>query len=171
MTYIYALIDPRTEQPYYVGKTTQAVRREQQHLETKPTVATLLLLNEGVQPRFTILQRYSFDTDLDMMESAWISRFRDRGIELVNERYHAARFVNDETDFEAYLEVQGKRVLRAGKPFAEPVFEPDEEPEVEDNEDFEIPTYSLPPRRRRRSSREVTEEEKRAIAKIFDVPI
>lgn len=87
MGLIYALFDPDTNEPYYVGKTTDADRRYQRHLDPlHATRTTLRLLAEGKRPEMRMLGAYlTGGADCDTLyEQAWIARLVGRGAQLDN---------------------------------------------------------------------------------------
>jgi transposase len=86
---IYALCDPATGQPRYVGQTTGRVdERLRQHLGTARRGSRLVcrwLRSLGGPPRVQILQQVAVDVrDLDTAECRWIRRLRNRGYALTN---------------------------------------------------------------------------------------
>ena len=78
MTYIYALVDPRTKVPHYIGKTVQhpPQKRLKQHL-LKPASEELgVWVNElktiNLKPEFKVLETVALDADWRAAEIYWI---------------------------------------------------------------------------------------------------
>ena len=78
MTYIYALVDPRTQVPHYIGKTVQhpPQKRLKQHL-LKPASEELgVWVNElktiNLKPEFKVLETVPLDADWRAAEIYWI---------------------------------------------------------------------------------------------------
>ena len=91
---IYALLDPRTDEVRYIGKTEQKLGyRLTQHLrratkeDTNRHVLNWLrqLLAEGLMPEISILERVNDDEDWREREQAWIAHAREVGWPITNE--------------------------------------------------------------------------------------
>jgi hypothetical protein len=90
MTYIYALIDPSTNQCRYVGKADNPVRRLQRHLQKKrlqdATYKAAWLrqvVEKGLAPEMLVLEEVPKDTWKES-ECFWIGYFRMIGAQLTN---------------------------------------------------------------------------------------
>ena len=89
---VYALIDPRTDEVRYVGKTVRtAHRRLRRHLAESYLAADThkdrwlrVLTRAGLQPGIVVLQRCSSLTELADSERAHISRLKAAGVSLTN---------------------------------------------------------------------------------------
>lgn len=85
--YIYALLDPGTEEVRYVGKTVAPKWRYRSHLHSRNNRAKrkwILWLHErGLEPDMRILEECSF-ADADKRERVWIAEYLFRGFELFN---------------------------------------------------------------------------------------
>lgn len=91
--FIYALIDPNTDEIRYIGKTEQKVAyRRQQHLrcaQVSDKNTHLLnwlrqLLDDGLIPEFCILEEVEQAQDWQERERYWIAHGLDRGWPLTN---------------------------------------------------------------------------------------
>jgi group I intron endonuclease len=88
-TYIYALVDPRTNEIRYIGKSNDIRRRLRGHLEVidrynTPTTSWLKQLrNLGLIPEIRILEEVPIQIWEDK-ERWWIASFRERNINLTN---------------------------------------------------------------------------------------
>lgn len=100
---IYALIDPRTQQPRYVGLTRNLQKRVYQHLRVgtgnlhlRRWILLLHRLNLNLE---VIILETVQDIDADMAECRWIADFKDLGFPLLNltDGGERAYTVSDET--------------------------------------------------------------------------
>ncbi len=86
-TFIYALIDPNTQQIRYVGKSDNPRRRMQDHMDDKRKThrASWLksLRDKGQKPILMILEEVLFDIWQER-ERYWIAYYREQGIDLTN---------------------------------------------------------------------------------------
>src|SRR5690606_30990773 len=82
--------------PYYVGKTTDADRRYQAHLDS-PLPTTRRLLAEGKKPVMRVLGCYS-EIWTSFCEQAWINRLLSQGAQLENAALPSSdiRFAGDD---------------------------------------------------------------------------
>lgn len=87
MTYIYALLDPRTERVRYVGKSENLTRRLREHLaDTSPChrVHWLRQLSElNLLPTLVVLEQCS-ELNWQLRERDWIAFYRSIGEPLTN---------------------------------------------------------------------------------------
>lgn len=89
---IYALVDPRDETIWYVGRTVRAKARLQQHLEeagVNPAKTKWLreLRKEGLAPRMETLETLDCRGDeAEVRERFWIQHFSSLGAPLTNIR-------------------------------------------------------------------------------------
>lgn len=86
-TCIYALYDPRTKTPRYVGQTSMPKERFTTHMRDKGGKAKKLwldeLASEGLSPEFIILE-YAMWADCDQRERYWAQKFVGEGHALTN---------------------------------------------------------------------------------------
>jgi len=92
VTYIYALIDPRTNAPFYIGKTIDPKTRLYHHIvgvnsdSSKFKLKEELIqgiINEGLKPLLVILEEVS-SADAPAKEGEWIATYRAQGHDIVN---------------------------------------------------------------------------------------
>jgi hypothetical protein len=85
--WIYALCDA-DRQPRYVGKANDPSERLKSHLRDKTRSRKVAWLRElksrGLRPVLVLLQEVPVTADWETAERRWISRFRKRGIALLN---------------------------------------------------------------------------------------
>lgn len=87
--YIYALVDPRTEEIRYIGKSNDPNRRYLQHIscigEKNPhkTNWIRLLIGENLLPALMLLEKCHHSVWKER-ERFWIKRFKDSGSDLLN---------------------------------------------------------------------------------------
>jgi len=84
---IYAIIDPRSGEVFYVGRTAHFERRRSQHVEGSDQLSGLIvgqIKENGFIPQFVILERRETELDAAMAEIFWIELFKARGAELAN---------------------------------------------------------------------------------------
>ena len=100
-TYIYALIDPRTEQPHYVGKSKDPHARFDGHLRDaqrqvwhSPVLQWIrALLAEGVSPELVLLE--DAGDDWAEAEVRWIERLKGMGYKLTNSKKGSRKSWNE----------------------------------------------------------------------------
>ena len=87
MIYIYALIDPGTGVPRYVGQTTNLDARLKMHLSTPSSVAVKIwihsLKQEGKQPSIQMLEKTNLK-EANGREAYWIRHIISRGNDILN---------------------------------------------------------------------------------------
>lgn len=86
--YIYALIDVRDGNMFYVGSTNNLERRYKNYLKRRPHSANLdRILGEmrqiGIDPEMRILEETS-ESNRNRIEAEWIRRLKAEGVPLVN---------------------------------------------------------------------------------------
>jgi hypothetical protein len=89
---VYGLIDPRTDEIRYVGKTITGVKRLRAHIKEarRGKVTThknrwiQSLLAAGVKPRLDVLQSALDPQELNALEQLWIKTYREKGANLTN---------------------------------------------------------------------------------------
>lgn len=89
---IYVLIDPRTSQVRYVGKSFSGLRRPQRHWRRCELVKDLTykgnwireLVAEGLVPTVEIVEEFPTAEPLDAAEVRWINHHRAAGAPLTN---------------------------------------------------------------------------------------
>lgn len=89
---IYALVDPRTDEVRYIGKSTRGLSRPKDHLKlsvlngskTYKNSWILHLLALGLKPKIQILEVFDSDEDLSDAECFWIAQGRGLGWRLTN---------------------------------------------------------------------------------------
>ena len=90
---VYAIIDPRDSQIFYIGRTSNFDKRKRQHIETGhgfsgPHIAKIT--GSGVVPLFAILEHCPTQARALAAETYWIEVCRSRGLPLLNkENPHA----------------------------------------------------------------------------------
>jgi len=88
MNYIYALIDPITKQPRYVGKTDNLSRRLATHLKDRSHCHRAhwiqSLLSQGLKPTLLVIESIPSDQGWQERERFWISHYRNLGCTLTN---------------------------------------------------------------------------------------
>ena len=107
MTYIYALIDPDTNEPFYVGRTHYPETRLQQHFES--TTMVVEMLKVGKIPKMEVLAHYDpVWHDFDMVEYAWINRLKSCGYSIQNALTKDGYWFADEGDCRIFEVVSNK---------------------------------------------------------------
>lgn len=87
--FIYALIDPITDDIKYIGKTSNPKRRYTQHISTvgeknqNKTNWINSLISNGLLPKMIILETCNHH-EWKNKERYWIKKFRDSGCDLLN---------------------------------------------------------------------------------------
>jgi hypothetical protein len=87
--YIYALIDPETDEIRYIGRTVNAHTRYLDHLNTKTPGAKKIwidsLLNKGLKPLVKIIEVLNYtDQRSFIREQELIKAFLNKGANLIN---------------------------------------------------------------------------------------
>jgi hypothetical protein len=88
-SHIYILIDPRTDEIRYVGKSIRPHQRLQNHLNEPPTNCHRShwfeqLKREGLRPILDVIASVSGEWPWQEVERYWIARLRAAGANLVN---------------------------------------------------------------------------------------
>ena len=84
---IYAIIDPRCDQVFYIGQTSSYAKRCAQHLEGRDSFSGLTIRQigkNGFVPLFIRLERCANKSSALMAEIFWIELFRTRATKLTN---------------------------------------------------------------------------------------
>ena len=88
--FVYVLIDPRDDKPYYVGATVNPNRRLAQHIAHRFRKNTLQLrqwicdvVDAGLRPVLRVVER-SHVSSWEIVETRWISKLRENGAPLLN---------------------------------------------------------------------------------------
>lgn len=94
--FVYALVDPRTREPRYVGITMDLHRRKREHIAQGrlecdrrcfPNAALMKWLADlyqaRLEPEVRVLQEDTYDV-IRVAGREWIKRFRDLGVPLLN---------------------------------------------------------------------------------------
>jgi hypothetical protein len=90
---VYALVDPRTDQIRYIGKSSVGMERPRSHVEPGRIAnesnlhkARWLqqLVTDGLRPIIRVLQSGQSDDEILQMERDWIARARAEGWPIVN---------------------------------------------------------------------------------------
>ncbi len=134
---VYALINPGSGLPIYIGKTVDAESRFARHVEASrayshhnPRLATAIrfLLSGGTKPELLILERFQSPPEMNRAELSWIDRAREYGWPIFNvhqnytrdsvyrQEAEAAfremyREAVDAVDFESNIPVRGQLVV------------------------------------------------------------
>lgn len=108
LRYIYCLIDPRTDAPFYVGQTKHPELRLAEHKQNAIDTAREYLnaksslirdiLGSGHEIRMSILETTS-DQDVDSREVYWFTQLKDGGCNLLNWIVTESLIGNAHTDF------------------------------------------------------------------------
>ncbi len=84
---VYALIDPRTDEIFYVGQTRDFARRRAEHLEGTHSLSGLQvrqIRENGFVPHMIRLECCRDETAALMAEVFWIELMTSRGVRLAN---------------------------------------------------------------------------------------
>lgn len=88
--FIYALIDPITENIRYVGKTVGLYKRYIQHIKKVENAKRRKerwinsLLQKDINPILVVLQRVGYNENWELCERKWIKFCRKEGYDLTN---------------------------------------------------------------------------------------
>jgi predicted GIY-YIG superfamily endonuclease len=124
---VYAIIDPRNCQVFYIGQTSDFALRCRQHEEGGDTIAGLLIREitaSGQKPIFALLEHCPTKRRALMAEVFWIDLFTSRGASLANAQAfegYAARAQKKQsmqTPAEPEL-MEGLEALANGRPLRE----------------------------------------------------
>lgn len=89
---IYGLLDPRTEELRYIGRSSSGLTRPSMHwvpskIQTDKTHKgnwIRSLLRAGLLPKITVLETFRSATPLNEAEQKWIQRWKTKGAKLTN---------------------------------------------------------------------------------------
>lgn len=84
---VYAIIDPRSQRPFYVGETKAIDLRCRQHLEGTDQISGLVIRQiqeNGFVPHFVVLETHANEETALRAEIVWIELMLGRGIDLLN---------------------------------------------------------------------------------------
>ena len=84
---VYAIIDPRSQRPFYVGETGAFALRCRQHLEGTDQISGLVIRQiqeNGFVPHFVVLETHANEETALRAEIVWIELMLARGIDLLN---------------------------------------------------------------------------------------
>lgn len=84
---VYAIVDPRSQAPFYIGESGSFTRRCRQHLKGTDQISGLVirqLKENGFVPHFVILERHAEEETALRAEIFWIETMLGRGVDLVN---------------------------------------------------------------------------------------
>ncbi|MEO0729179.1 MAG: GIY-YIG nuclease family protein [Pseudomonadota bacterium] len=88
MTYtVYAIIDPRSQRPFYIGETKSLQRRTKQHLDGTDQISGLIvrqIKENGFVPHIVVLEMHDDEETALRAEIFWIETMLARGIDLTN---------------------------------------------------------------------------------------
>src|SRR5436190_19788987 len=87
--FVYELVDPRTNQPFYVGITKDPNYRMWQHLTAKDNnkrkkAKIVDIQSEGLSPRMRIIETTENERTVLKKETYWIHKYIEQGIVLTN---------------------------------------------------------------------------------------
>lgn len=113
ITFIYALLEPDTNDVRYIGKSDNPKRRFQNHLTDKRknhrTSWIKSLKNKGQEPLLIILEEVAFEI-WQIRERHWISFYREKGADLVNMTDGGeGGYLGEEATARASLKKRGKK--------------------------------------------------------------
>lgn len=104
MQIIYALVDPRTDEEFYIGRTANLYRRFKEHLscignndEKNAKIQELELLY--LVPIMRTLEIVEIDAMVDMRESYWIRHYLSIGKKLANLQ------INKPLSFDTFIDI------------------------------------------------------------------
>jgi len=104
---VYAIIDPRSQRPFYIGETKAFDLRCRQHLEGTDQISGLVIRQiqeNGFVPHFVVLETHDTEETALRAEIVWIELMLARGIDLLNSqaftgyRDRNAKLCNDNYD-------------------------------------------------------------------------
>jgi hypothetical protein len=98
---VYAIIDPRSQRPFYVGETGAFDMRCRQHLDGTDQISGLVIRQiqeNGFVPHFVVLETHANEETALRAEILWIELMLGRGIDLLNSQA-----------FTGYLDRKAKR--------------------------------------------------------------
>jgi len=84
---IYAIVDPRSHEVFYIGETGNFERRRETHLAGSDQLSGLMIRQiseNGFVPHFVVLETCPSEEAALMAEIAWIEFFKSRGAKLSN---------------------------------------------------------------------------------------
>ncbi len=84
---VYAIIDPRSQRPFYVGETGAFDIRCRQHLDGTDQISGLVIRQiqeNGFVPHFVVLEAHANEETALRAEIFWIELMLGRGIALLN---------------------------------------------------------------------------------------
>ena len=84
---VYAIVDPRSDQIFYVGQTSNFEARKRQHIEGTDQLSGLVVRQmklNGFVPLFVVLERCRSEAQSLSSEIFWIELLRARATKLVN---------------------------------------------------------------------------------------
>jgi len=88
MTYtVYAIIDPRSQRPFYIGETKSLQRRTKQHMDGTDQISGLIvrqIKENGFVPHIVVLETHDDEETALRAEIFWIELMLARGIDLTN---------------------------------------------------------------------------------------
>jgi hypothetical protein len=115
---VYAMIDPVTDAPFYIGRSAQYARRKAQHLNPTQSLAGLRIarqLQAGQAPHFVVLERCPDEAASMRAEIFWIELWRLRGAELDNAQCQSGYVERSERRRAALKRLSNGRPLRQGR--------------------------------------------------------
>lgn len=87
---VYLIIDPLTDEPFYVGQTSNLERRQKAHLlsakhDTKRAATKIAeILDAGLSPIFKVVESCSSEAESLSAETLWVKRCAQRGYKVWN---------------------------------------------------------------------------------------
>ncbi len=92
---VYAIIDPRSQRPFYVGETGVFDLRCRQHLDGTDQISGLVIRQiqeNGFVPHFVVLEAHDNEETALRAEIVWIELMLARGIDLLNSQAFTGYF-------------------------------------------------------------------------------
>lgn len=89
MYYIYALVDPITNETKYIGQTNDLKKRYKQHLHpiSEKSIWIHNLRRKSKKPKLSIIEEFKSDELVNERELYWINFYKQKKAKLLNGKY------------------------------------------------------------------------------------